>query len=258
MARINPSLTLTARNYMMNDIEIADNELLCNIKRFDNYSILPQNTFELNQNVEYELTAPISPTLQMMYDIANTKNHLTIKQNTTSPIVVSAKFDAKDKTLVDVLNITAMPNTKAQIVIKYEGNTRAYHSGVIKINAQKNSIVDVVIYSNFVGNNFVNIEDKKEQNAIINYHLVDFCSAITIHTLYSNSIGQNSKTTLNTIYFGEKDATIDLNYFANLKDAKSSATLNTIGALTQNAKKHYKGTINFVKGAKQSTGDENE
>lgn len=258
MAKINPSVTLTARNYMINDIEIADNELLCNIKRFDNYSILQQNSFILDQNVEYDLTAPISQTLQTMYDIANIKNRITITQDTSSPIIINAKFDTKNKALIDVLNITAQQNTKSQIVIKYEGSTKAYHSGVIKIFAQKNSIVDVIIYSNFAGNNFMNIEDKKEQNATINYHLIDFCSAITIHNLYSNTIGQNTKTTLNTIYIGEKNAIIDLNYFANLKDAKSSAVFNTIGALTHNAKKHYKGTINFVNGAKQSTGDENE
>lgn len=258
MTKINPSATLTSCNYMMNDIDVENTQLLCNLKRFDNYSVSSQNTYTLDQNINSQLSRPIAQVLETIHPIANVKTNINITKNTTAPIVISAKFDRQNYALVDILNITTAPNINAQIVIKYEGNYSSFHNGVIKFKTCKNSKLDVVIYSNFVGNNYLNIEDTKEQGSCINYHIVDFSSAITVHNLFSNTTGPNTTAKLNTIYFGDKNALIDLNYYANLKDAKSIAQLNTIGALSQNATKHYKGTINFVKGAKASVGDENE
>jgi len=258
MAKINPSATPTVRSYMLNDIEVPDTQLLCNIKRFDNYSVSAQDTYTLNQNVDSHISRPISKVLENMHPIANVKTNINITKSTTRPIVINAKFDAQNKTLVDILCITVAQNTNAQVVIKYEGTTNIYHSGLLKIKTCKNSHLDIVIYSNFVGNNYLNLEDEKEQNSSINYHLIDFASGTTVHNLFANTAGPNTSTTLNTLYYGDKNAVIDLNYYANLKDLKSSTTFYTIGSLTANATKHYKGTINFVKGAKGSTGDEDE
>lgn len=258
MAKINPSATLTSKNYLMNDIEIEDTQLLCNIKRFDNYTISPQNTYVLDQNIDSTLARPISKILETMHPIANVKTNLTINKTTTHPILINAKFDKQNNSLVDILNITTAPNVDAQLIIKYEGTSPSFHNGVIKLKACKNSHLSLIVYSNFVGNNYLNIEDQKEQGSCIDYHLIDFSSAITIHNLFSNTLGTNTSTNLNTIYYADKNSILDLNYYGNLKDPKSNAAFFTVGALCDNATKHYKGTINFVKGAKASTGDENE
>jgi Fe-S cluster assembly scaffold protein SufB len=50
----------------------------------------------------------------------------------------------------------------------------------------------------------------------------------------------------------------DLNYIAHLRGEKSNVDIEVQGALNDEAKKHFKGTIDFKKGAKKSSGNENE
>ena len=63
---------------------------------------------------------------------------------------------------------------------------------------------------------------------------------------------------LNTIYLGKETQTFDLNYIAELRGKKSNIDIEVQGALKDNAKKHFKGTIDFKKGCKKATGNENE
>ena len=80
----------------------------------------------------------------------------------------------------------------------------------------------------------------------------------SITNYYSNLIGENSDNKLNTIYLGKENQLLDLNYIAELKGAKSNIDIEVQGALRDNAKKHFKGTIDFKKGCKKATGNENE
>ena len=54
------------------------------------------------------------------------------------------------------------------------------------------------------------------------------------------------------------DETFDLNYIGGLYGQKSNIDIEVQGALKDNAKKHFKGTIDFKKGCKRATGNENE
>ena len=50
----------------------------------------------------------------------------------------------------------------------------------------------------------------------------------------------------------------DINYISELRGEKNNINMEIQGALKDNAKKNFKGTIDFKKGAKKATGDENE
>ena len=50
----------------------------------------------------------------------------------------------------------------------------------------------------------------------------------------------------------------DLNYIAHLKGEKSAINIDVQGALNGEAKKHFKGTIDFKKGCKKAKGSESE
>ena len=49
-----------------------------------------------------------------------------------------------------------------------------------------------------------------------------------------------------------------MNYIAELYGEKSNIDIEVQGALKDNAKKNFKGTIDFKKGCKKATGNENE
>ena len=71
-------------------------------------------------------------------------------------------------------------------------------------------------------------------------------------------LGDFSDNTLNTIYLGKEDQLFDLNYIAELRGKKTNIDIEVQGALKDKAKKHFKGTIDFKKGCKKATGNENE
>ena len=50
----------------------------------------------------------------------------------------------------------------------------------------------------------------------------------------------------------------DLNYIAELRGKQSFIDIDVQGALSGNAKKNFKGTIDFKKGCKKAKGNENE
>ena len=80
----------------------------------------------------------------------------------------------------------------------------------------------------------------------------------TITNYYSNVAGDFAQNNLNTIYIGKDKQVLDLNYIAELYGKKSNVNIEVQGALKDKAKKNFKGTIDFKKGCKKATGEENE
>lgn len=111
---------------------------------------------------------------------------------------------------------------------------------------------------NTKSNNFLAIENNFEENAKINYTIVDFGGKHSITNYYSNLQGDSCDNQLNTIYLGKENQVFDLNYIGELRGKKSNIDIEVQGALKDTSKKHFKGTIDFKKGCKKATGNENE
>ena len=90
------------------------------------------------------------------------------------------------------------------------------------------------------------------------YTIIDIGGKESISNYYSNLIGENSKNDLKTIYLGGKNQIKDINYIVELRGEKSFVDIDVQGALKANAKKNFKGTIDFKKGCKKAKGNENE
>ena len=80
----------------------------------------------------------------------------------------------------------------------------------------------------------------------------------SITNYYSNILGEKAKNDLKTIYLGAENNIKDLNYIAELRGKQSFIDIDVQGALSGNAKKNFKGTIDFKKGCKKAKGNENE
>ena len=146
--------------------------------------------------------------------------------------------------------------------MKYESDEEMdyLHNGILKVTAKEGAKLDIIVVNlmNTKSNNFLAIENTIDANAKINYCIIDFGGKNSITNYYSNLIGEKSDNNLNTIYLGKGNQLFDLNYIGELRGKKSNINIEVQGALKDSAKKHFKGTIDFKKGCKKATGNENE
>ena len=156
--------------------------------------------------------------------------------------------------------ILSKPYLKKGEFVDIDGKVLGFHNGIIDVLAKKNSKINITLVNlmNNNSNNFISIQNNLEEKANVNYTIVDFGGKACITNYYSNIVGKEANNTLSTIYLGKEKQNFDFNYIAELRGEKSNIDIDVIGALKENAKKHFKGTIDFKKGCKKATGNENE
>ena len=266
MLKINETPVRTSRNFLINNIKLEDVNIPEVIEDFENIQIVKESEkIDINKDVEQNkaLTYGLN---DFLTNLVNTKSNCKIKmeiddknKNTNT---INFKFDDENMNLIENIEIEAKENTKTTLVIKYESDTTGeyFHNGIIRINAKENSVVNIIILNllNIQSNNFLAIENILEESAQVKYTIVDFGGKNSITNYYSNLIGKESDNRINTIYLGKDNQLFDLNYIAELRGEKSNIDIDVQGALKDVSKKHFKGTIDFKKGCKKSTGNENE
>lgn len=256
--KLNETPVRTSNNFNINNIKIENVELPKIINKFNNIEII--GTSEISKDVEkIYLTYGIGKILEE--NIINNANcKLKIKAQNNENISIIYDFDDENLNLINNIQIEVTGNVN--IVIQYKSNTnkRCFHNGIIKLLATENSQVNVIIVNllNEESDNFQAIENTLKTNAIVNYTIIDIGGKISISNYYSNIEGENSKNDLKTIYLGTNNQIKDINYIAELRGKKSFIDINVQGALKQNSKKNFKGTIDFKKGCKKAKGNENE
>lgn len=262
---LNETPVRTSRNFNINNIKLENIEIPAIIPDFGNITIISntskidveQNTsnIELIYGLNKELTEQVKAQ-------SNKKLKLTIDDKDNSETQIDFNFDDENSILIDDIEIIANENTKSTIIIKYTSNEDMayFHNGIIRVNTKQNANVNIILVNlmNIKSNNFIAIENNLEENSKVNYTIVDFGGKNSITNYYSNLIGENSDNKLNTIYLGKENQVFDLNYIGELRGKKSNIDIEVQGVLKDTAKKHFKGTIDFKKGCKKATGNENE
>ncbi|MBR2745004.1 MAG: SufD family Fe-S cluster assembly protein [Clostridia bacterium] len=262
---LNETPVRTSKNFNINDITIENTEVADTINEFNNVTISEFGSkIMLNEEIEkFELKYGLNEFLtNQVNKSANFKANIVVDSKTNKDIKVDFKFDKKNRNLVDAINIVANDGTKSTIVIKYDSDeeVNAYHNGIIKTIAGKQATLNVIVV-NFLNNkstNFLAIDNCIEDDANINYYIIDFGGKTSVTNYYSNIKGKNADSRLNTLYIGSEEQLIDLNYIGELFGEKSNINIEVQGALKGKARKHFKGTIDFKTGCKKATGNENE
>ncbi len=262
---LNQTPVRTSKNFNINNIKLENVKIPKKIEEFNNVEIINgiQNIkieeTKTDNNLKYGLGEELTSQVK---EKANKKIKIEIESSLNKEIQINFKFDKNNLKLVDNIEIIANENSKATIILKYTSikEIEAYHNEIIKVLAKKGARLNLIIinYTNSETNNFVSIENQFEENSKINYTIVDFGGKNSITNYYSNMTGNNSENTINTIYLGNNEQLFDLNYIAELRGEKTNINIEVQGALKDNAKKHFKGTIDFKKGCKKAKGNENE
>ena len=262
---LNETPVRTSRNFNINNIKIENLEIPEVISDFENVTIIGDtskiNIEQNTSNIElvYGLNEFFTNQVQIQ---SNKKLKLILSSEENSETQIDFNFDDENTVLLDNIEIVANENTKSTIIIKYMSNEeiKGFHNGIIRVNAKQSSNVNIILVNlmNTKSNNFISLENTFETDSKINYTIIDFGGKNSITNYYSNLIGENSENKLNTIYLGKENQLFDLNYIGELRGKKTNIDIEVQGALKDTAKKHFKGTIDFKKGCKKATGNENE
>lgn len=265
MIELNETPVRTSRNYNINNIKLENVEIPKKIPEFNNKTVVIDSNkvdaypFANDANLTYGISQELTEQVNLQ---VNENLQLVINSKKNANIEIDYDIDDKNKILIDHIEIIANEDTKSTVLIRYRSDedVEAFHNGIIRVNAKQNAKIDVIVINllNTKSNNFIAMENVLEGNAKVNYTIVDFGGAHSITNYYSNIIGENADNKLNSIYIGKENQVLDLNYIAELRGAKSNIDIEVQGALKDKAKKYFKGTIDFKKGCKKATGNENE
>lgn len=178
------------------------------------------------------------------------------------PVFIDYSMDISNSTLVDNNLIIAGENSQITVVIKYSSTkgAEAFHSGLTKLYAKKGAVINLVKVQLMEddGIHLDAITAATEEEAEINCVLVELGARKTITSCKNDLLSLNSKGNIYSIYLGDKDRTIDMNYVMKHYGRKSESNIKTNGALMDKSSKIFRGTIDFIKGAKESKGTEEE
>ena len=263
--RINETPVRTSRNFNINNITLKEFTMPEKITEFngtqiecDSSKIIIENE-TAKENIQYGISEQLT---KQILENANQKIKVTIQSKTEKQAKVYFRLDEHNPVLTDHIEINANEDTKATVMVLYSASQqqKCYHNGMIRVNAKENAKVHVIVVNllNTVSNHFLAIENTLQKNANVKYTMVDFGGKNSVTNYYANLVGKGADNQIYAIYLGKENQTLDLNYIGELRGQVSNIDIEVQGALKDTARKHFKGTIDFKKGCKKATGNENE
>lgn len=262
---LNQTPIRTSRNYGINHIKLENIEIPEFVNDFNGLKITGDiDKFTIsNDKRKNEIKYGNGEILiNQINKISNQDIQIKVQNTSQKEIELDFNFSKENKDLIDNILIDIEEKARGTVIIKYSAkeDSTYYHNGQIKLIAKKGSKVNVILLNmlNNQSNHFLSIENFVEEQADVNYTVVDFGGKNSITNYYTNLKGNESNNKVNTIYLGNKDQVIDLNYIAEVYGEKSNIEMNLKGAINDTAKKHFKGTIDFKTGCKKAKGSENE
>ena len=259
--KLNETPVRTCRNYNINNIDF-DEKLISKASKFNNLKIIKETEKdEVITDFDFE-DFDIKYGTGLTYKNSNQNIRININSKTDKEIKLEFDFDEKNLNLIDNIEIVAKENTVSNIYIVYRqrNSSKAFHNGLIRVFLNENSKATVTIINllNSESSNVLAIDGKLEDNSKLKYNIIDFGGKTSITNLYSNLKEKECENLVNSIYLGSNDEKIDINYIAECYGEKSKINIDVQGALKDEAKKSFKGTIDFKKGCKKSSGNESE
>ncbi|WP_455717390.1 SufB/SufD family protein [Anaerosporobacter sp.] len=266
--RLNESPIRTCEKFGVNDVVLEGFTVPEVIKAFDSVTIKSGET-KLQTNA-------IKKEASLKYGVGDLLEEQVIKQSNQSyKIVINENqenveldfdFQENNRSLVDYVEIIAEEGCKGTVILKYKSQDyenspyEYYHNGICRIEAKKNSNVQVILVNllNGKSRNFFSLESYVEEDAKAEVITVDFGGKSSVTNYYMNVAQNNAAGSMNSIYLGKEEQKLDINYIAHLNGRKSKIDIEVQGALKDQATKSFKGTIDFKTGAKYAKGNENE
>lgn len=195
------------------------------------------------------------------------KNHemtLTVRKGrkVQEPVFINYSLDKTNPVLLEEIFIFAEENSEVTLVVTYDGkkDEKAYHGGLLYLIAGKNALIKLIQIQLLPDSalHFVNIGAHLEDGGRIHITQCELGGSRAISGIMGELTGRECEFDVETIYFGDKERSLDFNYVANHYGKGSRSNMKVNGALFNNSKKIFRGTIDFKKGASGASGAEEE
>lgn len=176
---------------------------------------------------------------------------------------VRLSFSPKDKTTSACDQIIyAEKNSESTFIMNYSNaeNSTGLFGVRTRIYAEENAVVHIVKV-NLLGKDFTHFDSIGSvlgDNAKVEVTQIELGAKSNYTGTYNCLEGRKSSCLGHVGYVATENQTLDINYVAHQTGKETSSQMNVNGVLDKKAQKVWRGTIDFVKGAKNSTGDEKE
>lgn len=178
------------------------------------------------------------------------------------PVFLSFRVDETNPSVLDVNTVIAGENSEVTVVMSYASpaDFSGFHGGLTRLYAGKGAVIRLVQVQ-MLGDGCLHYDDVGAQCAengevsVIQAELGGKSAAAGLNAALK---GRKSRLNLDTIYFGDRGRSIDINYVAQHAGSASRSEIHASGALLDESRKTFRGTIDFLKGAKRAVGHESE
>lgn len=268
MYTLNETPVRTSKNYGINNIKIdlnldEVNQDINKNREFNNVSFETEELDRIKVNIQEKRDKFISK-IGLEFDsfkeiIVEVPDFVELK----APVVVDCLFDEDNKVLIDNIKVKMGKNSKASFIFNYssEIDSKDYfhylkQETIIDDNAECNIIISNLISNE--SNSFIAVENELKENSKLSSILIELGGNNKISNYYTRLIGDNSKNYIKSIYLGNKNNIIDINYNIDVFGKKADCDIEVQGSVKDEAKKNFKGTIDFKQGSTKAKGIENE
>ncbi len=182
-------------------------------------------------------------------------------QKTELPVILSWNFGTEGKAAAQQI-IYAKKNSESTFLMLQESEKEAKGHAAFetKVIIEEGATVHLMKV-NLLGEQFVLLDDAAAvigDHATFDFTQLELGGGKTFAGCYADEAGRHAHFQVNTGYMAEKDHLVDINYVAAQRGVKSDSKIYVKGSLKDTARKIFRGTIDFRKGAKGAVGDEQE
>lgn len=194
---------------------------------------------------------------------SNTGTFISVQPNViaSDPITIQLELTKENSLILDHHVIHAGAMSEVTVIIDYSDvSDGGYTNGVIHIVADDGAKVRVVKVQNLSKNSVhmhsaISIVSRESE---VYYNSIDLGSGVTV-TDYSTYLeDENATSHVQSAYLGDGTAKLDLGYNIYHNGRRSESDISVRGALLDEARKVFRGNLNFARGARRSHGSEEE
>lgn len=242
---LNETPVRTSINFAINDITL-DLDMKPSILK----APIINNSSNVETKIKKNYTSKIGLNLEEYIETT-----ININENTTKPLIIN--FDV-DNYQVNNIILNIEKDINAEVILKCNGTGLNFLKVNTNLKEYSNLKLDLINIIDDNSYSFISMENEIKERASLTYNFIDLGGKVRISNYQSNLKGYESTNLFNNIYLGTNDDIIDMNYYVNITGVKSKCNIEVQGAVDDNSKKSFKGTVDFISGCVDAIGEENE
>ena len=244
---LNETPLKTTNNFRINNITV---DLDIKETDFNDYTFSTEKDLIINKEIKHGFNSKIGLERDKYLYV-----DITPKKRIDDLLIINYTFDSNNY-LTSHININL--DYDLNTIICFRGTGFLNFNLTVNSKENINSNISIVNLTTDESTSLVAIENSVNTNSNIITNYIDLRGKLRISNYYSDLNKEKSNSSFNTIYIGNKDERLDMNYYVKNNNKNTVSNMLFQGALLDNSYKSLKGTIDFIEGSSKSKGEENE